>query len=432
MYNISVAQKDCLSILDSHRVGGSNNLVLSLDNDDGVTFLADTIGLEFSDGRVNGTIRFFQGRNDDGIASPHVSVRLTGDLFACGQDSDRSSGTELGNLLGGGTGFGAHNNGLGTNINGGLDGRGGDRLTGGKSSELFESGVADGGVEGIVVDGRFGFNAGFGHNLDGSGRVFSVGGLSGKHNGVGSVKNGVGDIGTLGTGRTRVSNHGFEHLCGSDNRLPDDISLSDHHLLGKKDLLRRDFHTKITTGNHDTVSDGQNLIVVFDTFLVLDLANDLDSLVFRSKNFTDFEDITGFTDEGSGDEINLVGDTPVDNVGNILLGQSRKVDNNSGQVHVLALTEGGVVHDLTGDFLVCGVAGDDLQDQRSVGNQDGLSRGDGSGQFSVRASKLGVVSQEFVVGSKDKSLSLGQVNLLGSVGEESGSDFRSLGIKKDT
>ncbi len=202
--------------------------------------------------------------------------------------------------------------------------------------------------------------------------------------------------------------------------------------MGEEDLLRRDFHTKITTGNHDTISDGQNVIVVFDTFLVLDLADDLDSLVFRSKNFTDFEDITGLTDEGSGDEINLVGDTPFDNVGNILLGQSRKVDNNSGQVHVLALTEGGVVHDLTGDFLVCGVARDDLQDQRSVGNQDGLSRGDGSGQFTVRASKLGVVSQKFVVGGKDKSLSLGQVNLLGSVGEESGSDFRSLGIKKDT
>ncbi len=194
MYNISVAQKDCLRVLDSHRVGGSNNLVLSLDNDDGVAFHADTIGLESSDGRVNGSIRFFQGRNGDGITSPHVSVRLTGDLFTCGQDSNRSSGTELGNLLGGGTGFRAHNDGLGTNINGGLDGRGGDRLTGGKVSELFESGVADGGVEGIVVDRRFGFNAGFGHNLDGSGRIFSVGGLSGKHNGVGSVKNGVGDI----------------------------------------------------------------------------------------------------------------------------------------------------------------------------------------------------------------------------------------------
>ena len=418
--------------MDSHGVGGSNNLVLSLNDDDGITFSADTVGLETSDDSVNGAVGLFKRRKDDGLASLHVSVGLTGDLFACGQDSDRSSGTELGNLLGGGTGFGAHNDGLGTNVNGGLDSRRGDGFTGGELSELLEGGVTDGGVKVVVVDGTFGFDAGLGHDLNGGGRVFSVGGFSGKHNGIGSVKNGVGDIGTLSTGRARVSNHGFEHLGGSDNRLSDDVSLSDHHLLGKEDLLRRNFHTKITTGNHDTISDSQDIVVVFKTFLVLDLADNLDSLVLRSEDFTDLEDITGLTDERSSNEINLVGDTPLDNIGNILFGQGRKVDNNSGQVHVLALTNGGIVQDLTGDFSLFGVAGEDLQDQRSVGNQDLLSRVDRSGKFTVGAGKLGVVSQERVVGGEDKSLSLGQFDLLGSVGEETGSDFRSLGIEKDT
>ena len=424
-------KKECLSVLDSHRVGGSNNLVLSLNNNDGITFLANTISLEARDNRVNSTIRFFQRRNNDRLASLHVSVSLTSDLFACSQDSDRSSGTELGNLLRGSTGFGAHDDGLGTNINGGLDSRGGDRLAGGKGSELFESGVSDSGVKGIVVDGRFGFDTGLGHDLDGGGGVFSVGGFSRKHNGVGSVKNGVGDIGTLGAGRTRISNHGFEHLRGSDNGLSDNVSLSDHHLLGKENLFRRNFHTEITTGNHDTIGDIQDFVVVFKTFLVLDLADNLDSLVFWSEDFTNLEDITSLANEGGGDEINFVGDTPLDNILNVLFGQSRKIDNDSGQVHVLALTEGGVVHDFTGDFILFGVAGDDLQDQRSVSNQDGLSGVDGSGQFSVGAGKLGVVSQKRVVSGKDKSLTLGQFNLLGAVGEETGSDFGSLGIEQD-
>mmetsp|Transcript_2739 Transcript_2739/g.6542 ORF Transcript_2739/g.6542 Transcript_2739/m.6542 type:complete len:522 (-) Transcript_2739:100-1665(-) len=423
--------KECLGVLDSHGVGGSNDLVGTLNNDNSISGSADSFGDESSNAVADVDIGFFNGGNDGGLASLHVSERLASDLFGGGKHCDGSSGTELGNLLGSGTGFGADNNGLGTDINGGLDGRRSDRFGSREASEFVEGGVADGSVKGVVIDGSFGFDAGFSHDGNSGLGVFSVGGFSGKHDGIGSVKNGVGDIGTLGTGRARVCDHGFEHLRGGDNGFSDDVGLSDHHLLGQENLLGRDLHTKISTGDHDTIGDLQDFVIVFETFLVLDLADDLDSLVLGSKDFTNLENIGSLAHEGGSDEIDFIGDTPFGNVGNILLGQSGEVDDNTGQVHVLALTNGGVVHDLAGNFSLLDITRDDLQDQGSIGNQDGLSRRDRSGQFAVRAGKLGVVTLELVVGSEDESLSLYEFNLL-ALGKETGSDFGSLGVEQDT
>mmetsp|Transcript_23913 Transcript_23913/g.52308 ORF Transcript_23913/g.52308 Transcript_23913/m.52308 type:complete len:228 (+) Transcript_23913:54-737(+) len=199
--------RNCLGVLDSHGVGGSNNSVTSLDNDNSVSGLADSIGNEFSNARVDGLIRFFNGRNHNSLASLHVSKCLTGDLLASGKNGDGSSGSELGNLLSGGTGFGTDDNGLGFNINGGLYGRGSNGLGSGELSELVEGRVADCGVKSVVVDGDFGFDTGFGHDGDGGFWVVSVGGFTGKHDGIGSVEDGVGDIGTFSTGRARVGDH---------------------------------------------------------------------------------------------------------------------------------------------------------------------------------------------------------------------------------
>ena len=163
------------------------------------------------------------------------------------------------------------------------------------------------------------------------------------HDSVGTVQNGVGNIGTFGTSRTGVGDHGLEHLGGGNNRLSGNVGLTDHHLLGQENLFGRDFHTKITTGNHDTVGDFEDLVIVFHTFLILNLGDDLDSLALFSQDFTNLEDVLGLTDKGSSDKVDFVDNTPVLDVVDILFSQSRQVNNNTRQVHVLAFTDRGIV-----------------------------------------------------------------------------------------
>jgi len=50
------------------------------------------------------------------------------------------------------------------------------------------------------------------------------------------------------------------YLSGTDNRLSSFIAPSNHHLLCEKHLLRWDFNTQITSGNHDAIRSLKNLI----------------------------------------------------------------------------------------------------------------------------------------------------------------------------
>ncbi len=78
-----------------------------------------------------------------------------------------------------------------------------------KGDGLTSLGRRDGHVPQVVeqrriADGGLGKECGLGHHgnrLDG---VVTLGGLSGKHDTVGTVENGVGDIGDLSTGRSGV------------------------------------------------------------------------------------------------------------------------------------------------------------------------------------------------------------------------------------
>jgi hypothetical protein len=261
--------------------------------------------------------------------------------------------------------------------------------------------------------------------------VLTSSSLSGKHDTVSSIQDGVGDIGALGTGRTRVGDHGLKHLGGSDNVLSSNVGLADHHLLGKEDLFRWDLHTEVTTGDHDGVSGLEDLIVVLKTLQVLNLADNLDVLsTILSEELTQVANIGTLTDEGSSDKINVVLNTELNNVVHVLLGKGGQVNDDSREVHVLALSDGGVVLNTASAFSSGNVARKDGQNEGTVGAKDLLSRGDRLWKSWVRACKLGGVSLERVVGGKDEGLSLDKVDLL-SLGKETGADLRSLGIQKN-
>ena len=61
-----------------------------------------------------------------------------------------------------------------------------------------------------------------------------------------------------------------------------------------------------------------------------------------------------------------------------------------------------------------------------------LTRSDRFGKGWVGAGKLFVVAFEFVVRSKDESFPFDKMDLASSVSEESRTDFRALGVEKDS
>lgn len=200
-------------------------------------------------------------------------------------------------------------------------------------------------------DGDLGQQAGLVHHLDGLTRVVTLGGLTRQHDTVGTVQDGVGNVGNLSTGRARVVRHGLEHLSGTDDGLALDVALGNHHLLGDEYLGGGDLDTKVTTGNHDTVGGLQDLVKVVDTLLVLNLGNDLNLLTLLAEDITDALDVAAAADEGGEDHVNIVLDTEPQ-VADILLGQSGEVYVGTGQVDTLAGGDVAVVQALDTQGLV--------------------------------------------------------------------------------
>lgn len=199
-------------------------------------------------------------------------------------------------------------------------------------------------VEGaLVVDAALSLGTALAHDGDSLDGVGSVGRLSGKHNSVGAIKDSVGDVGGFGTGRPGGVDHGLEHLGGSDDGLGCNVGLLDHPLLGNEDLLGRDLHAEITTGDHDTIGGGEDFIVVVESLLVLDLGDDLDVGAAWSKKVTDVLNIVLLADERGCNHVDSLLKTEISQIGLILLGEGGKVNDSAWEVHVFLLAELGTI-----------------------------------------------------------------------------------------
>ena len=84
--------------------------------------------------------------------------------------------------------------------------------------------------------------------------------------------------------------------CGHDG-LSLKVALLDHPFLGDEDLLGRNLHTKVTTGNHDTIASFEDSVEVVKTSLVLNLGDDLDVGTTGSEDTTDKLNVFGGLDE---------------------------------------------------------------------------------------------------------------------------------------
>lgn len=208
-----------------------------------------------------------------------------------------------------------------------------------------------------IWNGNLGEQASLVHHGDGLLGVVTLGGLSGQHDTVGAVQDCVTDIGNLGAGWARVVGHALQHLGGANDGLAGHVALGDHHLLGNEHLGWWDLDTKVTTSDHDTVGELQDLVEVVDTLLVLDLGDDLDVLALLAEHLTDGSDVLTTADEGCKDHVDLVLDTELE-IGLVLLRERWEIDIGLWKVDALLGRDLAVVDALAAEGLVV----DNLED----------------------------------------------------------------------
>ena len=141
--------------------------------------------------------------------------------------------------------------------------RGGDGLGAVPGTQVAEIGID-----------RFGLiDGGIGH-LEGFKGVLAHRRLIGEHDGVATVKNGVGHVGDLCPGGHRGDHHGPEHLGGDDRDLTRFVGLGHQLLLYDGHPLHRDLHAQVSPGHHDAVDLGEDGVDVVDTLAPLQLGHD--------------------------------------------------------------------------------------------------------------------------------------------------------------
>lgn len=202
-----------------------------------------------------------------------------------------------------------------------------------------------------VRNGNLGLQASLVHHSNSLARVCSLGRLTGQHDTVRSVKDGIGNVGHLGTSRTRVICHGLEHLGGTNDRLALNVTLGDHHLLGDEDLGSRDLDTEVTTGDHDAIRFLENFVEVVDTLLVLNLGNDLDLFALFTEDCADMANVASTANKGREDHLDLVLRAELE-ITNVLFGEGWKVNVSARQVHTLPGRDLAVIETLDAQGLI--------------------------------------------------------------------------------
>lgn len=314
----------------------TNTTLPALDGDDGVTTLEEVVLEPLLYGKLDTGLdillpdhALLGGVNKGEATTGEMS--LTGDMGMTGDGDDGDGGPVLGDEPSRVTCGGEDDDGTGLVIDGSVDGGGSNGLGVLGGSGLEGTGLVE---EGRVAEDGLGEGAYVVHHGDGLNGVGALGGLTGEHDTVSSVEDGVGDIGDLGTGGPRIVGHGLEHLGGADNGLTSQVALGNHGLLGNEDTLAGDFNTQVTTGDHDTIGLGEDLGEVGNTLKVLNLRDDLNVLSLLAQDATDLTDILTPTDEGGEDHVNTLLHTKAQVI-LVLFTESGEIDIGAGEVDTL-------------------------------------------------------------------------------------------------
>src|ERR1051326_6602096 len=98
------------------------------------------------------------------------------------------------------------------------------------------------------------------HHLDGFHRVLTIRCFFTEHHRISPIQNRIGHVARFSSCGPRLRHHRFQHLRGSNDEKPELISPSNDLLLHEWNLLKRQLHAQITSGNHYPISHSENRI----------------------------------------------------------------------------------------------------------------------------------------------------------------------------
>mmetsp|Transcript_118287 Transcript_118287/g.307238 ORF Transcript_118287/g.307238 Transcript_118287/m.307238 type:complete len:256 (-) Transcript_118287:163-930(-) len=135
-------------------------------------------------------------------------------------------------------------------------------------------------------------------------------------------------------------------------------------------------------------------------------------------------------DEGSGNEVNPLWDTKINEVLHVLLLQHWKFHLNPWEVAILALAQLAIVHYLSHHVIHPNRL--DLQRERSIGAKDDVAWLDRGAKLVVRKREASTVAFETVVDHQLQVLALLQLNALADIiTEEACADLRTFSVQED-
>ena len=262
-----------------------------------------------------------------------------------------------------------------------------------------------------------------GHSLNG---ILTHGSLAGQHNDVGTIIDGVGHVGHLRSGRAGIADHGVQHLCGSDHGLKCIVTLADHGLLDIRQLLRRDLHAHVTTGDHDTVGYANDLVKIVDAFLIFDLGDDLDLGAMLHQDLLDLQNALRRANKGCGNVVKFIFDGKQD-VLLVLLSNAGQAHLDTRHIDTLAGSQNTTVED---DAVQIGLRLSlDLQLDQTVIDQNTIADLHVLRQAGIVDMSDGLIAFD-LSGGQNKLLSRCQRYVLCAILQQTGTDLRTLGIQQ--
>ena len=198
-----------------------------------------------------------------------------------------------------------------------------------------------------VVDAAFCFFSDSCHGCHCFTGVFAHSCFTGKHDGIGAVKDGVCYVICFRTSGSGAFYHAFQHLCCCNDRFAASVCQCNQGFLYQRHFFGRDFYTQIPSGYHDTVGNFQNFFDVVYTFLIFDFGDDLD--VFATvffQHFPDLHNVRSGTDERCSHIVKIIFDTEFQ-VGNIFFCQRRQIYLHAGQVYAFTGADVTAGHNFT-------------------------------------------------------------------------------------
>mmetsp|Transcript_83454 Transcript_83454/g.150549 ORF Transcript_83454/g.150549 Transcript_83454/m.150549 type:complete len:264 (-) Transcript_83454:451-1242(-) len=226
-------------------------------------------------------------------------------------------------------------------------------------------------VQLLIVQNPLGLFADTAHRVHRGLGELAVGCLTGEHDDISAIQDGVQDVGGLRARWAGSSFHGVQHLRGRHHELARQVALSDDHLLHQPHLLDVDFHAHVASGYHDAIACLDDLVDVVDALLILDFGDDLDGAAANAQGVPDELHVTRILHEGGGDEVHTLRNAKLHQVLDVLLLQHRELHLHARQVHVLLLADGDVVQHLNDNVVT--PAALHPQRERAVGGQNDLA-----------------------------------------------------------